>query len=504
MLGGIKLDDYAKLLEQQTDLLSYLPTPEGVNFEHYDVMVDRKVGDTLLPLEPDILGECFVLNHLQPPERGIDPTAKLQRFIESALDQDALAAVTFLNRAAKDFPDHPTLMPALIGRKLPENPVGKDIFWSVTLAFCLPALVKNGRPDDAQTLIDLLQIAASTSRPYSHALSFALFNRGVARGELDPSETQGELDDYTAVIEMSDAPAQQRAKAYNNRGSTRGQLQPPDTQGAIDDYTVVIEMSDAPVEQRAKAYFNRGVARGKLQTPDTQGAIDDFTAVIEMSDAPAEQRAQAYVNRGVARGKLQTPDTQGKLDDYTAVIEMSDAPAEQRAKAYNNRGITRGELQTPDTQGAIDDFTAVIEMSDAPAEQRAKAYVNRGVARGKLQTPDTQGAIDDYTAVIETSDAPAEQRAQAYVNRGVARAQLQTPDPQGMLDDFKTVIEMSDAPADQQAKAAGNLGLIFHAAGEKEKGCELFRLSIEWFEADGQLEESERVKQIYARLCEPS
>ena len=69
---------------------------------------------------------------------------------------------------------------------------------------------------------------------------------------------------------------------------------------ALADYTAVIDMADAPAEQKAMALVNRGVTHG--QRGDIERALADYTAVIDMADAPAEQKAMALVNRGVTLG----------------------------------------------------------------------------------------------------------------------------------------------------------------------------------------------------------
>jgi hypothetical protein len=79
------------------------------------------------------------------------------------------------------------------------------------------------------------------------------------------------------------------AQALGVRGFKRGILN--DTTGEIDDYSAVINMGDAPAEQVTKALYNRGVAKGKLN--DAGGAIEDYTAMIKMKVAPAEVIAAA-------------------------------------------------------------------------------------------------------------------------------------------------------------------------------------------------------------------
>ncbi|MFQ3247582.1 MAG: hypothetical protein ACI9SP_004241 [Arenicella sp.] len=224
----------------------------------------------------------------------------------------------------------------------------------------------------------------------------ALYDRGITKGTLN--DTDGEIDDYTRVINMQHAPSELVAKALVNRGLRKSTLN--DTDGEIDDCTTVINMGDAPSEQIAKALFNRGVRKGTLN--DTDGEIDDYTTAVNMEDAPSELVAKALVNRGFSKGMLN--DTNGAIDDYTTVINMADAPSEQVAKALYNRGFRKGTLN--DTDGEIDDYTTAVNMKDAPSELVALALLFRGIRKGMLN--DTDGAIADYTAAINIEGAPSE------------------------------------------------------------------------------------------------
>ena len=62
-------------------------------------------------------------------------------------------------------------------------------------------------------------------------------------------------------------------------------------EGAKADYTAVIEMEGALADQRAKALYNRGVAT--RAAGDLEGAKADWRAVIEMEDAPDEVKRLA-------------------------------------------------------------------------------------------------------------------------------------------------------------------------------------------------------------------
>ncbi|MBX7166837.1 MAG: SIR2 family protein [Pirellulales bacterium] len=241
----------------------------------------------------------------------------------------------------------------------------------------------------------------------------AHFFRGYACGQRgEAGDWERAIADYTAVIDMPEAPAEQWALARVNRGITyskRGEA--GDVELEIADYTAVIETPIAPTEQQAKARLYRGITyRQRGEAGDLELRIADYTAVIEMPDATAEQRAIAHLNRGFAYGERGgVGDIEREIADYTAVIEMPEAPAEQRAKAGVNRGLTYWERgDAGDKERAIADYTAVIEMPEAPAEQRAKARVNRGHSYGQRgEAGDLARAIADNTAVLEMVSVPS-------------------------------------------------------------------------------------------------
>jgi tetratricopeptide (TPR) repeat protein len=162
--------------------------------------------------------------------------------------------------------------------------------------------------------------------------------------------------------------------AMMNRGARKNQA--GDADGAIEDFTALIGMTNVPADQLAYALYNRGVI--KSQVGDAGGAMADYTAVIEMIDAPPAPRAQALFNRGVI--KSQAGDADSAIANYTGLIEMIDAPAGQRAQALNNRGVIKG--QAGDRDGAMTDLTSVIEMADVPAHLKDVAQRGLDLLKG--------------------------------------------------------------------------------------------------------------------------
>lgn len=83
--------------------------------------------------------------------------------------------------------------------------------------------------------------------------------------------------------------ARRRAQWLYRRGMVRAKLHR--SQSAIDDYTAVIEMDDAPASTRSMALYNRALVQYAIG--DETGAIDDLNAVLQMGAAGANIKTEA-------------------------------------------------------------------------------------------------------------------------------------------------------------------------------------------------------------------
>ncbi|MFT5406730.1 MAG: tetratricopeptide (TPR) repeat protein, partial [Verrucomicrobiales bacterium] len=149
--------------------------------------------------------------------------------------------------------------------------------------------------------------------------------------------------------------------ALSYRGVTYGEQ--GDVDKAIADFTAVIELDDAPPEQVAIALFYRGVTYG--EQGDVDKAIADYSAVIELDDAPPEQVAIALFYRGVTYGEQ--GDVDKAIADYSAVIELDDAPPEQVAIALFYRGVTFFKQRELDI--STGDFKAILNMESQSSDK---------------------------------------------------------------------------------------------------------------------------------------
>jgi hypothetical protein len=96
LCGGVGLGDLSALPEGPGLL-------EGHDASRYRLMSSRDASERLAPLEPDILGEWFVLHHLQP---GDVPGKRLEGMRELAWRMAPRGMAVFLDRTSRDFPHH--------------------------------------------------------------------------------------------------------------------------------------------------------------------------------------------------------------------------------------------------------------------------------------------------------------------------------------------------------------------------------------------------------------
>src|SRR5262249_55031223 len=84
-----------------------LPEPEQFSPQRYRSLSGREATRNLAALEPDILGELFVLERVRPASALDTKRAKVLRELSWRLKPQSMAG--FLERTARDFPRHACL-----------------------------------------------------------------------------------------------------------------------------------------------------------------------------------------------------------------------------------------------------------------------------------------------------------------------------------------------------------------------------------------------------------
>ena len=246
-----------------------LPTPNTFSDNLFGILTGLSAGsdgNDLPSLEPDIVGELFVLERLSgslrlPSESNTHVVASAtQELIKELWCMRPVETSSFIGRSLRDFPDHPSVEHLMFP--------GAD---------CASF---NGEP---RSLIQALLVRASAFY-YSNHLDSAIRDLGD-------------------VISFPDASVELVATALFNRGATYSQQGKVDE--ALADYTRLIDnLPDAPVEQVATALCNRGVAysqQGKVDEArqdllravgneclgeDTRRAAESILAVIDERPGP--------------------------------------------------------------------------------------------------------------------------------------------------------------------------------------------------------------------------
>ena len=214
MGGGIDLsdDELPEAIRQRLRGGDFSP-------ERYQLLSGQAAQERLAPLEPDILGEVFVLNHLSPAFHGDTERGERARQVAWHL-RHGFGMFSFLSRAAADFPNEEPLI--LLSRPATEEPLTRYV-WTMAGVNLVAHLGAAGQIEPARELYDAIAGLAQ-SHPDEPALREQQANAATnlvahlgTAGQIEPAR---ELYDAIAGLAQShpDEPAlreQQANAAFN-------------------------------------------------------------------------------------------------------------------------------------------------------------------------------------------------------------------------------------------------------------------------------------------------
>jgi tetratricopeptide (TPR) repeat protein len=407
--------------------------------DHYAVMSGHAVDVSLAAMKPDILGELFVLNHLERTWACDDRAIEAR---QTAWRVNAKGISEFLMRASLDFPDHKALW--VLGECPTQESLGRRLRWLEAAYYLLPACINAEFPPETaiawqtelwRTYEELLS-SPLTAIPSLERFAAVLSATFVRIGAADIA-----IAVYDAIIarfgEANEPALRERvAMALVNKGLRLGRL--GRSEEAIVAYDALTErFADATEpalrEQVARALFSKGEILGQLgRSKEAIEAYDALTERFADASEPAvrEQVAGALINKGITLGQLGRSEE--SIEAYDAVVaKFADASEplvrEQVAMALFNKGITLGCSE--EAIAAYDAVVAKFADASEPAvrEQVAMALVNKGGTLGKLDR--FEEAIGAYGAVDEkfadaSEPAVREQVAKALFNKGAMLGRL--------------------------------------------------------------------------------
>jgi hypothetical protein len=176
MTGGLRVG-----ILKNPPVKDFLPPPRDYSPDRYRIMSGRPGKRFLSPLEPSVLGEFFVLDHLEP-ESDVDDRAEIARSAAFRIDKakhdqakdDAGEAGEdlvgergpgfqyFFERAARNFPGHPTLKH--LRAKRPEK-MEPHFNWGINAANLIESLKEDANLELCREIYqDLYNVAFEQGR----------------------------------------------------------------------------------------------------------------------------------------------------------------------------------------------------------------------------------------------------------------------------------------------------------------------------------------------------
>ncbi len=440
-------------------------------------------------LEPDLLGELFVLERLAG-RFGVDANrtatrAQMQRLLDVGLAVQPLTTIAFIEKSLEDFPDHPSLH-HLAERRIAEGVranYGHYLDFGVYLQRIAMRLETQGRFDLAEQVWTRLAASGQrlAARPagaafaddFDEMVASALYNRALMRMRL--KKTDGAVRDCNKVLATLERQRESQplrpgfhkhriVDLWEKTLRLRAVLRlPGEAQAALVDLNRILDDPAISEDERAEALLVRAEAHS-VQT-DLAAALHDYDVVLAMpGDRFAEQRRLAADKAipllwGELHRALAASHDEGGLRyaDRALTIAVDYRP-DLHVKIQVDRGVLH--LLRRNWPAAIADFTAILGSAAAPIEQRLKALVNRSQAY--FYASHLKRARSDVDQVLAASKPPDPDWATALLTR--ARIHQAENDYASALEDLRTLTDES-ALDSQHREMAARLASTLHRSG---------------------------------------
>jgi tetratricopeptide (TPR) repeat protein len=306
-----------------------LPDPNLLDYRAYGDLVGASSDSVLMGLQPDILGERFVLDRLAGDVAMAQSTRSL---VALAWNDQPRDLCEFILRTVSDFPGDPAID---LLCQLPLESASARVQWGWLVGAMLH-IARRAADRQPRRLLDALRKLAST-HPAEDGVRTAL-----ARAELYLGNTllfadhdlQAAEQQFDRAIELAGPGSEVAAAAVNNRGILRQEIHDEDL--AFTDWSSVIEMGDVSDEARACSLNNRADIYARRNAHEE--AIKDRTAVLGLKDTSADRRYIALVRRSNSYRRLGRTDD--ALRDLVAILEAADISPHQKGEAR----VVRAEL----------------------------------------------------------------------------------------------------------------------------------------------------------------
>ena len=270
------------------------------------------IDQALRGMEPDILGEIWILDELGAA--GVRADA-CKAALDVAWGYSPKHYAAFADRASRDHPFHENLL-ALLNMDCDRDP--ETCF---EMVYSLIPHLRDPRSPRVLHILDLIE-----ARPPDDRRETALAEAGFAIANLwfDGGEREIAHRLYTNLIEVAPAGSEVRWQSYTNRGAI--EMGRGDRVRAETDFSAVISSHEASDETRACCLNNRADLR--VGDGDHAGAIVDRTAVLQLRETSYNRRYIALRRRAESLRRLGRHADAN--EDVEAILSTSNIAVEQK------------------------------------------------------------------------------------------------------------------------------------------------------------------------------
>ena len=393
------------------------------------------VDATLAGLQPDILGERFILDRLSIVGIAGQNARALQLAAWSWQPSDVRVVAL---RCTLDFPGDPAIHTFF---DLPLDTVEARHCWADMVADLIPHAV--AADEFAQLQLQKLhsiaddhpheqELQEATARAdYNLALPFMFQDNRLAITQFDAAIARIGTDSLIGKMALHNRAIVQRVD--------------DERYDAFEVFTMMIDSNDAPDELRACAFNNR--ADVYVERGEHAQAIRDRSEVLALKATSPDRRYIALVRR--SRSYAALGDVPAALEDLGRILEIWDITPHQKAEARLQRAAIMSDLER--WEDARTDLQAVLDSQYLFGGTRAMALVD--LADVLRRTGDHAQADTLLSEAVNDPDIFEETWIDALIVGGLLLED--TNDLEGASECWRKVLATPNA-SEQQVRTARN------------------------------------------------
>ena len=264
-------------------------------------LTGTRCGDGIVPLQPDYVGEFFVLEHVA---KRITQPAMRCAFLRGAIAADEVDTAATLLRMMQNFPQHEgtrvlleCVLPPGSGGAGVEGPLPPSPF-STKASWVLDTTLGTIAHESDQ--------AARAERLYQRSLN------------AHPNEPVT-LNNYANLLSNNPAQAARAAEMYERALALR-----PDDAATLYNYANLLSKNPAQAARAAEMY-----ERALALRPDHAATLNNYANLLSNNPAQAARAAEMY-----ERSLALRPDDADTLNNYAALLSKNPAQAEFAANLF--------------------------------------------------------------------------------------------------------------------------------------------------------------------------